>query len=137
MIELLHPEIRVLSRQRAATESQIAVLKERHPELPEALAELMREATEIELSYRGRYMRLYGPTGCIEIDDAYGIARQIPSAIVVGDNGGEALILIRERLYRVGYGALAPDELKYVADSIRQLLILAEPTPDAVGGCEA
>lgn len=37
----------------------------------------MLEATELELSYGGRYLRLYGPLGYMEMDEAYGISNAI------------------------------------------------------------
>lgn len=98
----------------------------------------MLDATELELSYGGRYLRLYGPHGCIEMDDAYGISDAIPNAITIGDNGGsEAIVIVNDAVYRVGYGALAPDGLNFIAESIDDLLFLAIPEPDAIGVCLA
>ena len=138
MLESLHRDIRVLTQESGATPSEIATLKSRFPTLPDLLADLMLDATELELSYRGRYLRLYGPRGCIEMDNAYGISDAIPTAITIGDNGGgEAIVLVENTVYRIGYGALAPDELNYIASSVDELLILAKPNPDAIGGCLA
>lgn len=98
----------------------------------------MLDATELELSYRGRYLRLYGPNGCLEMDDAYGVSAAIPNSITIGDNGGgEAILLLNERVYRIGYGALTPDGLTFVANSIAELLLLAKPEADAIGACLA
>lgn len=83
----------------------------------------MLEATELELSYGGRYLRLYGPLGCMEMDEAYGISNAIPNAITIGDNGGgEAIVIVNNAVYRVSYGALDSDELEYGAESMEELL---------------
>ena len=138
MIESLHRDIIVLSQQPGATQEELAALARRFPAVPDTLLELMLDATEIELSYRDRYLRLYGPRGCTEMDDAYGISEALPNAITIGDNGGcKAIVLLANAVYRVGYGALELDELKPVANSVHELLVHATPAPDAIGECLA
>ena len=139
MLERLHADVRVLAREPGASTEDIALLEAKYPELPLEFIELMREATEVELSYRGRYLRLYGPSGCLQMDEAYSISRRIPQAITIGDNGGgQALVFLPERgIYRVGYGALDPSELVFLAAGLQDLLVDASVLPDAVGGCEA
>lgn len=98
----------------------------------------MLEATELELSYGGRYLRLYGPLGCMEMDEAYGISNAIPNAITIGDNGGgEVIVIVNNAVYRVGYGALDSGELEYVAESMEELLFFAIPKPGSIGACLA
>ncbi|MBI2837557.1 MAG: hypothetical protein HYX75_04545 [Acidobacteria bacterium] len=115
----------------------IAKLRERYPALPPELAELMREASEIELSYRGVYLRLYGPEACEEMDEAYSVSKRIPGAVTVGDNGGgEALVVMPDgAIHRIGYGALAVDALRFVAASLEALLVQASVPANAVGNC--
>jgi hypothetical protein len=135
----LHPEIRVLAQRPGAAVAAISGLRGRYAHFPEALAELMQEATELELSYRGRYLRLYGPSHCIEMDEAYSISVRIPGAIAIGDNGGgEAIVFLPGKgIHRTGYGALDPDEVQFVAGSLEELLVEASVAPEAVGGCRA
>lgn len=139
MLERLHHQVRVLARQPGATAADVASLQARYPQLPRAFAELMCEVTELELAYRGRYLRLYGPKGCREMDDAYSIGARIPGAITVGDNGGgEAILFLPGTgIVRVGYGALHPDEVEHIADSLEELLVHANVPPEVVGGCQA
>ncbi len=66
MLESLHHTIRVLTQASGATQADMLMLKTRFPLLPGTLSDLMLDATELELSYGGRYLRLYGPHGCIE-----------------------------------------------------------------------
>jgi hypothetical protein len=141
MIASFHPEVAVLSSRKGAPASEIQFFRQRFPDLPPAFAELYREVTEIELSYKGRYLRLYGPSGSLEFDEAYQISEAIPGSVVVGDNGGgEAIIFIskpKAGLYRVSYGALALEEAVYIASSIESLLCRAEPASDRIGGVQA
>ena len=142
MLEELHPAVRILNNKPGAHSTEIAAMRRRYPGLPRVFIELFAEATEIELSYRGKYLRFYGPTGCAEMDDAYGISKLIPGAIPVGDNGGgESIIVIPQGsaagLHRVGYGALTPEDLLFVAPTLESLLFEARPEALAVGSCEA
>jgi hypothetical protein len=139
MLERFHPEVRVLAHEAGASDAEISAVQARYPALPEAMAELMRETTELELAYRGRYLRLYGPRGCIEMDEAYSLSTRIPGAIVIGDNGGgEAILFLPGKgIYKVGYGALDPDEVRFVANDLESLLVHAAVAAEAVGGCRA
>jgi len=142
MLGRLHPEIRVLAQKPGASEADTRALAKLFPGLPVGFLDLMREATELELSYRGVYLRLCGPKGCIEMDEAYQISRQVPGAITVGDNGGSEAIVFMSLppgpgLFRLGYGALAIDELSCVAESLEAALVHAEPEPSIVGTCIA
>lgn len=137
MLGRLHPNVQVLAREPGADLAEVAALQALHPALPGAFAELMRETSELELAYRGRYLRLYGPQGCIEMDQAYSISARIPGAIVVGDNGGcEAILFIPGKgIHRVGYGALDPGEVRFIAVDLEDLLVRATAPPEAVGDC--
>ena len=102
---------------------------------------LLAEATEIEISYKGKYLRLYGPARCIEMNDAYEISKRIPGAIPVGDNGGgEAMIFLprpERGIYRVGYGSLALEDAEFVAQSLEDLLCVAAVHASEIGGVDA
>ncbi|SMP80604.1 hypothetical protein SAMN06265222_1583 [Neorhodopirellula lusitana] len=133
MLDHLHPDIRVLATSEPATDAEVASLNARFPSLPDLLKQLMLTATEIELSYRGRYLRLYGPGGCIDMDSAYNISSAIPNSLTIGDNGGcEAIVMLADgSLVRAGYATL--DETHFVADSLSALLIDATASADDVG----
>lgn len=142
MLEKLHHDVRGLARQKGASAPELAALSQRFPDLPGAFLELFGAATDLELSYRGTYVRFYGPDGCLEMDRAYDISRRIPGAVVVGDNGGsEAIVFMAPPpgpgLFRVGYGALDVEEFKQVASSLEALLIQALPEPATIGSCKA
>ena len=136
MLERFHPDVRVLARHPGAPSSEVTAFRRRHPGLPDTVVELMREATDLELAYRGRYLRLYGPATAAEMDEAYSISRRIPGAVVIGDNGGGEAIIILENgrgIHRVGYGALDADEVLPVAGDLEELLVAATVPAEAVG----
>jgi hypothetical protein len=122
-----------------ASAESIAALRAQYPSLPNDSAELMSDATEIEINYRGRYLRLYGPDGCTEFDEVYGITKSISGSVVLGDNGGsEAVLFVPGRgVCRVAYGVLDIEYVTYISDSLTDLLIRAAASPDAVGGPDA
>ncbi len=136
MLEKFHPTVRVLAQKNGAQQTAIHAFRKRFPDLPVVFYELFAEASEIEVSYKNRYLRLYGPEGSFEMDEAYHISQRIPAAITIGDNGGDAIVFMpfpKPGLYRVGYGALDPEELVYIAPSLEALLYRAEVAAHLVG----
>ena len=54
--------------------------------LPQEYVDLVREATEIEVKHHnGQYIRVWGPMGCIEMDEGYGIRQRILDAMTEVD----------------------------------------------------
>lgn len=96
--------------------------------VPADYLELVKEATEIELRHAsGQYMRIWGPAGCIEMDEGYSIRRQIPGALPIGDDGGGRVILHQSGkqgfgLYHVGYGNLDGDDAIWIAANLTDFL---------------
>jgi hypothetical protein len=110
-----------------ATDAALRKLRERFPMVPNEYLEFSKEATEVELEYQGHYLRIWHPDDCLEMDDAYDISARLPSAIPIGDDGGERVILYFDGnkgrgLYRVGYGDLDPGDAVWVAPSLYALL---------------
>lgn len=75
----------------------------------------------------GQYIRIWGPAGCIEMDEGYGIRRRIPGAFPVGDDGGGHVIFYQNGkdgfgLYHVGYGNLVGDDAIWIAPTLADLL---------------
>ncbi len=133
MLERLHPDIRVTSAQRPARKKEVASLQRKFPKLPQLLCEMMLEATDVHFSYRGKYFCLYGPESLDDMNDAHEVQKWIPNGICIGNDGGQAIILLDHKIFRCGWGCLDIDQLKYVADSIEDLLILAKPAAKDVG----
>ena len=110
-----------------AKEHDLAAFKMRFPAVPEEYAELMRDASEIELACGSHYLRIWHPETCVEMDEAYEISQRLPGSIPIGDDGGGRVLLYFNGtrgggLYRVGYGDLEPEETVWVAASLKDLL---------------
>ncbi|MDO8225827.1 SMI1/KNR4 family protein [Bacillus cabrialesii] len=114
----------------AANIEEIESLREFSPiNVPSDYIDIVSEATEVEISVDGeKYIRIWSPTGCIEMNDSYEIQEYIPESLAIGDDeGGNALIYLDGNegfgLYIVGFGDLDAEEAVKVAPSLSDLLI--------------
>ena len=96
--------------------------------VPPDYLELVGEVTETELQHAGgQYIRIWRPSGCVEMDEAYGIRRRIPGAVPIGDDGGGRVIFYQpdkhgSGLYHVGYGNLDPVDAIWIAPTLADFL---------------
>lgn len=90
---------------------------------------LIRKCSELELTVSDtRYIRIWGASGCIEMNKAYQIQKYIPQTLAIGDDeGGNALIYAAGRdgfgVYGVAFNDLEVDGMKYISDSLVSLLV--------------
>ncbi len=128
MLASLEKGFKVLAMQPSANSADLAQLKGHYPSVPDEYLILVGEATEVELQHQnGQYLRIWGPNGCIEMDDAYEISKHIAGAIPIGDDGGGKVIFYMNGkmgfgLYHVGYGDLNADDAIFAAPSLLALL---------------
>lgn len=126
-LDRLDSRIVVAARRQPASASQLDALRAQRPGLPPDCLELALEATELELEVQGCYLRIWGPSGILEMDEAYGISAAVPGAIPVGDDeGGSALVYMKgsqgQGLYLVGLGDLDRDDAVWLAPDPEALL---------------
>ena len=111
-----------------ATPEQLNALIVHFGSIPQEYIELAREATEIEVQHRdGQYIGIWGPSGCIEMDDGYGIRQRIPDAFPIGDDGGGRVLFYANGnrgpgLYYAGYGDLDRGDAVWIAATLDELL---------------
>jgi len=128
MLESLDKTLRVLVKQPPATNSQVSMLRTRYPSVPGEYLALIGEATEIELQHQnGQYLRIWGPDGCIEMDNGYNISKRIAGAVPIGDDGGGKVLFYMNGkkgfgVYHVGYGDLDAEDAVFAAPSLSALL---------------
>jgi hypothetical protein len=128
MIAEFPPSVIILARQAKADEASVAAAKEKFPAMPAEYFELVNESTELELQVgRIRYVRIWGPLGCIEMDEAYHISDGMERAIPIGDDGGGEVIFYANGpkgfgLYHVGFGNLDVRDSEFIAPSLRAFL---------------
>ena len=128
MIPPFHKTIKVLASLPAATPQQLRAVKNKFPDIPDEYIRLMSQATEIELGLpNDRYLRIWEPGGCIDMDEGYSISRSMPDAIPIGDDGGGRVIFYAVGsngfgLYRVGFGVLDLEGATWIAPNLEALL---------------
>jgi len=123
----LDPRFKILASRPAANAEQLASLSRRFPAVADEFVELSSDATELELEFEGKYLRIWHPNTCAEMDEGYGISTRLHGAIPIGDDGGGRVLLYftgtgGRGLYRVGYGDLDPEDAAWVAASLDKLL---------------
>lgn len=99
-------------------------------EIPEDYLDLIRVKTEIEINVSGeKYIRIWGADGCIEMNEAYEIQKHIPNSLAIADDEGDNALIYATGtngfgLYIIPFNDLDVDELKFIANSLSDLLIL-------------
>ena len=128
MLKSLNKNFTVLASLPAATQSQLMQMSGHFPSVPDEYLDLVGEITELELQHEnGQYLRIWGPDGCIEMDNGYYVSKRIAGAVPIGDDGGGKVIFYmngREGfgLYHVGYGDLDAEDAIFTAPSLLALL---------------
>jgi hypothetical protein len=125
------PEYRVLAAGSAASPEDILDATRHFGSLPAGYIDLVKKVTELELEHAGgQYIRIWGPAGCVEMDEAYDIRRRMPGTVPVGDDGGRVIFYGEGPcgigLYYVGWGVLDTNESVWIANDLRSLLLHAE-----------
>lgn len=132
MLDAIDSSFKVLAKGAPATQEQIDTAVNYFGSVPQEFIDLAREATELEFQHRnGQYVRIWGPLGCIDMDEGYGIRQRIPDAIPIGDDGGGHVLIFAHGkqgcgLYHVGYGNLDLDDAIWIADSLSSFLFSAK-----------
>jgi hypothetical protein len=126
MFETIHPHFDVLSNQPGASRPEILALQNAFTWIPPEYLMLIEEQTEVELQHKdGQYVRIWGPSGCVEMNEGYGITPRIPGSFPFGDDGGGRALHYQgtKGIYLVGYGSLNAEDSVFVAPSLQALLI--------------
>lgn len=132
MIERLHPKVKLLAMQAAPSSDEISMVAGRYPRMPKDYFDFVREAADGEFELDGDYvLRIWRPSGVIEMDDAYGISQQIRGALPIGDDEGGRVVYYADGpsgfgVYASGYGDLDLGDAKWIAPSLASILIHGE-----------
>jgi hypothetical protein len=124
MLDKIDSSYKVLVKGPPATLEQINTLTTHFENVPQEYVDLVLEATEIEVQHQGgQYIRIWGPSGCVEMDEGYGIQQRIPGAVPIGDDGGGHVVFYANGtqgigLYHVGYGNLDLDDAVWIATTL-------------------
>ncbi len=96
--------------------------------VPEDYLEIVRVMTDVEILVNDNYVRIWGASRCVEMNEAYQVKKYIPNSLAIGDNeGGMALIIMNGAhgygLYTVGFGDLDADDAMFIAPSLYEFLV--------------
>lgn len=132
IINELNEVFRIDASSNASEESEIdELIKFSLIDVPNEYLELIREKTEIEINIQNKkYIRIWGATGCVEMNEAYCIQKYIPGSLAIGDDeDGNAIIYAKGKsgfgIYTVAFNDLDFDEMIFISKSLKELLILA------------
>ncbi|HDR4567446.1 SMI1/KNR4 family protein [Bacillus paranthracis] len=98
-------------------------------DVPLDYLEVIQNCTNAEINVQNElYIRIWGPTDCIEMNKAHDIQKYIPNSLAIGDDeGGKALLYGEGKegfgLYTVDFGDLDIEEAIKIAPSLKALLI--------------
>lgn len=116
-----------------ATEKEIQdLLSYASIEVPEEFLEIIREKTEIEICVNHKkYIRIWGGTGCIEMNDSYKIQKYIPNSLAIADDECCNVLLYANGkegfgLYMVSLSDLDAEEMVYISRSLKNFFVSAE-----------
>lgn len=117
------------SHAHGASESEVELLlRFSQIPVPSDYLRIVKEMTEIEvLIPSGKYVRIWGPTGCVEMNSAYKIQEYIPQSLAVGDDECDSALILMNGgqgfgLYKVGFGDLSAEDAEFIAPSIDSFL---------------
>ncbi|WP_106766533.1 1,3-beta-glucan synthase regulator [Paenibacillus faecalis] len=129
LLDNISEQFRIDASQGPSTEREIELLLEFSSiTVPNDYLDIIRLATEIEISVAKEvYIRIWGATGCTEMNEAYQIQQYIPNSLAIGDDeGGRALIYLSGSkgfgLYIIGFGNLDIEDAVFIAPTLEDLL---------------
>ena len=127
MLEHLSSTFRIVTKKGPELDELERLEKALGP-LDAELLEFLREAGVAEFAgSHGRYFRLWDPLDIRKSTLSYRLETWDPPAIAIGDDGGDhILVQTSAGLFRADGGALAPDNLHFLASSLSAFLSAPE-----------
>lgn len=118
------------ARKSPSKEEEIKALHEFSTiDIPSDYVEIIQLASDIEfnISYQ-MYIRIWGASVCIEMNEAYDVQKYLPNSLAIGDDeGGGALIYLQGKdgfgIYYNRFADLDIKEAVKIAPSLTELLI--------------
>ncbi|MEI5907331.1 SMI1/KNR4 family protein [Bacillus spongiae] len=121
---------RIDARQFPSKKEEIKALQELSTiDVPTEYIELIQLGSDIEINVSNQmYIRIWGASGCIEMNEAYEVQRYLPNSLAIGDDeGGGALIYLHGKegfgLYHNRFADLDIEEAVRIAPSLTELLV--------------
>lgn len=124
----IHPSLSIASSERPSTPEEIESLQSFSPiQIPEEYINLISYATEIEFTSSDCCFRVWGASGCIEMNRAYDVQQYIPYGLGIGDNeAGSILVYLQKEstsgLYLISLSNLDADDALLISSSLDELI---------------
>ena len=118
------------ARKSPSKEEEIKALHEFSTiDIPSDYVEIIQLASDIEFNISDQmYIRIWGASVCIEMNEAYDVQKYLPNSLAIGDDeGGGALIYLQGKdgfgIYYNRFADLDIKEAVKIAPSLTELLI--------------
>ncbi|MBO2946263.1 SMI1/KNR4 family protein [Paenibacillus sp. F411] len=118
------------SRKSPSKEEEIkALLDFSTIDVPTEFIEINQLASDIEINVSDQmYIRIWGASGCLEMNEAYEVQKYLPNSIAIGDDeGGGALIYLEGKdgfgIYYTRFADLDIEEAVKITPSLTELLV--------------
>ncbi|MBJ8105974.1 MULTISPECIES: SMI1/KNR4 family protein [Bacillus cereus group] len=98
-------------------------------DVPTEYIEIIQLASDIEINIDDQiYIRIWGASGCIEMNETYEVQKYLPNSLAIGDDeGGGALIYLQDKdgfgIYYNRFADLDIEEAVKIAPSLTELLV--------------
>ncbi len=98
-------------------------------DIPTEFIQIIKEKTEIEIQVDDKkYIRIWGASGCIEMNVAYCIQKYIPNSLAIGDDECCNVLLYAYGhegfgVYMVSLSDLDIDEMVFVAETLEDFFV--------------
>jgi len=98
-------------------------------DIPVEFIQIIKEKTELEIQVDDKkYIRIWGASGCIEMNTAYCIQKYIPNSLAIGDDECCNILLYAYGyegfgVYMVSLSDLDIEEMVFIADSLEDFLV--------------
>lgn len=98
-------------------------------DVPTEYIEIIQLASDIEFNISGQmYIRIWGASGCIEMNEAYEVQKYLPNSLAIGDDeGGGVFIYLHGKdgfgIYYNRFADLDIEEAVKIAPSLTELLV--------------
>ncbi|WP_455919807.1 SMI1/KNR4 family protein [Priestia megaterium] len=98
-------------------------------DVPTEFIEIIQLASDIEINVSDQmYIRIWGASGGIEMNEAYEVQKYLPNSIAIGDDeGGGALIYLQGKdgfgIYYTRFADFDIEEAVKIAPSLTELLV--------------
>lgn len=118
------------ARKSPSKEEEIKALRDFSTiDVPTEYIEIIQLASDIEFNISDQmYIRIWGASGCIEMNEAYEVQKYLPNSLAIGDDeGGGALIYLHGKdgfgIYYNRFADLDIEEAVKIAPSLTELLV--------------